>query len=122
MGRGTAREAGGGGAATSRYSPTVGVSGRHLPIAARQRGSALSIPFAQFVTIEVAMTQSSSLAYFRGRWPDDEIPDGEPEWVLYEISYEQDAVLRAVDIYPDGRITRNGVEIEERNGDHCPRS
>ncbi len=66
------------------------------------------------------MKQSASLTYFRGCWPDEEVPDGYPEWVLYEISYEQDAVLRAVDIYPDGRTTRNSIEIEERNGDHCP--
>jgi hypothetical protein len=66
------------------------------------------------------MTQPSSLTYFRDRWPDDPIPDGEWEWCLYEISYEQDAVLRTVEIYPDGRITRNSIEIEQRHGDDCP--
>ncbi|WP_447760225.1 hypothetical protein [Sphingopyxis panaciterrae] len=66
------------------------------------------------------MKQAPFLAYFRGRWPEEEIPDGEPEWVRYETSYEQDAVLRAVNIYRDGRITRNSIEIEERNGDRCP--
>ena len=64
------------------------------------------------------MTQP--LTYCRDRWPDDPIPHGEWEWCLYEISYDRDAVLRTVEIYPDGRITRNSIEIEQRNGDDCP--
>src|SRR3546814_9546057 len=39
VGRGTAREASGGGAATSRHSPSVSASRCHLPIASQQGGS-----------------------------------------------------------------------------------
>ena len=34
------------------------------------------------------------LDYYRGRWPDEEIPPGEPEWFLYEVDPARDAVLR----------------------------
>jgi dethiobiotin synthetase len=41
VGRGTVREADGGGAATSRHGPSVSPPGRHLPTAAPQGGSIL---------------------------------------------------------------------------------
>lgn len=66
------------------------------------------------------MSGTAILSYHRGRWPEEEVPEGEPFRVLYEIDKGADAVLRSVDIFPDGRITRNSVELEQRNGDHCP--
>lgn len=66
------------------------------------------------------MTPPAPLQYFRGRWPDEIVPDGEAEWCLYEISREKDAVLRTVELFADGRITRNSIEIEQRHGDACP--
>jgi len=56
----------------------------------------------------------------RARWPDPEIPGGSPEWLLYEFDDDADAVIRTVEIFPDGRVTRNSIEIEERNGVACP--
>jgi hypothetical protein len=65
------------------------------------------------------MHEAGSLEYLRMRWPDPIVPEGDPEWLLYEISRDQDAVLRSVELYADGRITRNSIEIEQRHGD-CP--
>lgn len=56
----------------------------------------------------------------RGRWPDSLVPEGEPLWLFYEVDRAADAVIRTVEVYPDGRITRNSIELEERNGDSCP--
>ena len=58
--------------------------------------------------------------HFRARWPDSDVPDGEPLWFLYEVDTETDAVLRSVEVYPEGKITRNSVELEQRKGDVCP--
>jgi hypothetical protein len=66
------------------------------------------------------METTGSLEYYRGRWPEATVPEGEPEWVLYEISRERDAVLRAVDLYSGEKVTRNSIEIEQRHGDDCP--
>lgn len=66
------------------------------------------------------MEVPEQLQYFRGCWPDEVVPEGEAEWRLYEISRTQDAVLRTVDLYSDGRVTRNSIEIEQRHGDDCP--
>ncbi len=47
------------------------------------------------------------------------MPEGEPLWLLYEMDKETDTVTRTVDIHADGTITRNSVELEQRNGDVC---
>lgn len=60
------------------------------------------------------------MRHIRLRWPDDVVPQGEPEWLLYELDDEADRVTRSVELFADGRIDRNSVEIEERNGDSCP--
>ena len=61
-----------------------------------------------------------ALRYVRARWPDPEVPPGEPLWLHYELDDQADAVVRTVDLYPDGAITRNSIEIEERGGTPCP--
>jgi len=48
------------------------------------------------------------------------VPPGEPLWLLYELDWQTDAVLRTVNIFPDGSITRNSIALEQRNGDVCP--
>lgn len=59
-------------------------------------------------------------SHFRARWPDADVPDGEPVWLLYEVDVEADTVLRTVEVYPGGKITRNSIELEQRKGDACP--
>jgi hypothetical protein len=59
------------------------------------------------------------IVYFRGRWPDSKVPDGGPLWLYYEVDDEADIVLRTVDVFQDGRIERNSIELEQRNGDIC---
>lgn len=66
------------------------------------------------------MNESEQLVYLCGRWPDDDIPREEPEWVLYEISRARDAVLRSIAVFSDGTIARNSVDLEQRKGDDCP--
>ena len=58
--------------------------------------------------------------YYRGRWPQEQVPKGEPLWLFYEVDKVAGAVLRTVDVFPDGRIARNSVELEQRHGDECP--
>ena len=48
------------------------------------------------------------------------MPEDEPLRTPYEVDEAADNVLRSVEILPDGRITRDGVELEQRNGDDCP--
>lgn len=60
------------------------------------------------------------MRHIRVRWPDDVLPAGEPEWLFYELEDAADRVLRSVELFPDGRVQRNSIEIEERNGDSCP--
>jgi hypothetical protein len=59
------------------------------------------------------------MEYYRGRWPNGEVPAGEPLWMLSEIDREADAVLRTVDIFHDGIVARNSIELEQHNGDIC---
>ena len=56
------------------------------------------------------------LEYYRGRWPEEVTPDGEPELLLYAVDIETDCVLKTVDIYPDGRLERNNFELVARYG------
>ncbi|MBG7616110.1 hypothetical protein IWC96_12600 [Brevundimonas sp. BAL450] len=60
------------------------------------------------------------LKHLRARWPDLHVPPGEPIWLLYELDEEADAVLRSAEVFPDGSVTRNSIEIEERGGKPCP--
>jgi hypothetical protein len=59
------------------------------------------------------------LIYFRGRWPDDEIPIGEPLWLYFEVDPALDVVLRTVDMFEDGHLVRNSIELEQRDGFPC---
>jgi hypothetical protein len=40
--------------------------------------------------------------------------------MYYEVDEARDAVCRSVEVFPDGRIERNSIEIEERSGGDCP--
>lgn len=56
------------------------------------------------------------IKYYRGRWPDEEVPPDEPTWMLHEVDMDKDNVLRQVEMFDNGAITRNSVEIEARHG------
>lgn len=58
--------------------------------------------------------------YYCARWPEADVPADSPIWMHYEIDRSADAVLRTIEIFEDGRVTRNGIDLEQRNGDHCP--
>ena len=58
--------------------------------------------------------------YYRAHWPGADAPADSPLWLHYEISKFADAVLRTVEVFENGRIARNSIELEQRNGDHCP--
>ena len=60
------------------------------------------------------------MKHIRMRWPEAEVPPGEPMWLLYELNEQEDAVVRSVDLFPDGTITRNSIAIEESGGKPCP--
>lgn len=60
------------------------------------------------------------LRHVRARWPEPEVPPGEPLWLFYELDEQADAVIRSVDLFADGTATRNSIEIEERTGEPCP--
>ncbi|MGQ3040855.1 MAG: hypothetical protein ACT6TH_08075 [Brevundimonas sp.] len=62
----------------------------------------------------------NALRYVRARWPEPEVPQGEPIWLVYEIDDVADACNRLVELFADGTATRNSIEIEERNGQTCP--
>jgi hypothetical protein len=66
------------------------------------------------------MTKGEVRDYYRGRWPEEPVPEGEPIWLFYEVDKVADVVLRTVDIFPDGRVARNSVVLEQRHGDECP--
>ncbi len=47
------------------------------------------------------------------------MPSGEPEWLLYEVDWKADAVLRSVELFGNGSVTRNSIWIEQRSGQRC---
>jgi hypothetical protein len=49
-----------------------------------------------------------------------DVPAGEPTWLLYELDEEADTVVRSANVFADGRVARNSIEIEERDGRPCP--
>jgi len=60
------------------------------------------------------------LRHIRAHWPEANVPQGEPTWLLYELDEQADAVVRSAHVYADGSVTRNSIEIEERGGSACP--
>lgn len=58
--------------------------------------------------------------HVRLRWPDEQVPTDAPEWLLYELDEQADSIIRNVELFADGNVTRNSIEIEERNGLPCP--
>lgn len=57
-----------------------------------------------------------TLAYFKCRWPEETLPEGEPLWMYYEVVTERDIVTRIVDLYPNGDAIRDSLELDEREG------
>ncbi|MBO9706651.1 MAG: hypothetical protein J7521_00430 [Caulobacter sp.] len=60
------------------------------------------------------------LKHIRARWPEIDVPPGEPTWLLYELDEQADAVVRSAGVFADGSVARNSIEIEERDGKPCP--
>lgn len=42
------------------------------------------------------------LIHLKGKWPEQNVPDGEPLWLFYEVVEERDVVTRTVEIFPGG--------------------
>lgn len=59
------------------------------------------------------------IEHFRGRWPEQVVPEGEPTWLLFEVEVNEDRVLRTVDVFEDGSMQRNSIALEERDGYPC---
>lgn len=57
-----------------------------------------------------------TIRYYRGPWPDEEVPADEPIWFFYEVDVERDSVLRMVEIFSDGSSNRNSLDIEAQHG------
>jgi len=62
----------------------------------------------------------SELRHVRAHWPEPKVPPGEPHSLFYELDERADAVIRSVDLFADGSVTRNSIVIEERAGGACP--
>lgn len=69
---------------------------------------------------DLFMAHKRSMNYYSTRWPEDVVPAGEPQWLYYEVDLFLDAVLRTVEVFPDGSVARNSVDLEQLHGDHCP--
>lgn len=65
------------------------------------------------------MTEMVVHDYYRGRWPEEPVPEGEPIWLLYEVDKSADTVVRTVEVLADGHVARNSVELEQRHDDEC---
>ncbi len=59
------------------------------------------------------------LSYYRGRWPDEQVPPDSPVWLHYEVDLVRDAVLRSVELFAGGYSQRNSLELEKRDGFPC---
>lgn len=57
-----------------------------------------------------------TVRYYRGAWPNGEVPADEPIWFVYEVEVERDNVLLMVEIFPDGSANRNSLDIEAQYG------
>jgi hypothetical protein len=54
--------------------------------------------------------------YFKGRWPEQPVPDGEPLWLFYEVIEPKDVVTRTIEIFAQGVSIRNSIKLAEREG------
>ena len=59
------------------------------------------------------------LTYFQAPWPEPPVPEGEPVRFFYEVDEAADNVLRSVELYVDGSLQRNSLELEARDGWPC---
>lgn len=65
------------------------------------------------------MSAHTKMLYFKGHWPEDEVPSDSPVWMYYEVEAAEDNVMRAVEIFADGRSERNSLALEARDGFPC---
>ena len=59
------------------------------------------------------------LTYFEAPWPGTPVPEGEPVRFFYEVDEAADNVLRSVELYADGSLQRNSLQLEARDGWPC---
>ena len=62
----------------------------------------------------------NGLKHVRAGWPEPDVPEGEPLWLLHELNERADAATRSIEVFADATLTRNSIAIEERNGKACP--
>lgn len=55
-------------------------------------------------------------SYFRGRWPEDPVPKGEPHSTYYEVDVDRDVVTRLIEQFADGSLFRDSIELAQREG------
>ena len=69
-------------------------------------------------TLHLASRNQGELlhSYFKGQWPDNPVPKGEPQWIYYEVEVARDVVSRIVEQFVDGSFIRNSVDLAEREG------
>ena len=61
----------------------------------------------------------TELRYIEAPWPDTQVRPGAPEILFYEVDDDGDVVLRLVEKFADGALTRNSIEIEAQAGFGC---
>lgn len=66
------------------------------------------------------MSDNTRHRCYRARWPEKQILAGSPVWLHYEVDKGANAVLRTVEVFPNGQVNRNSIELERRYGDYCP--
>ena len=54
--------------------------------------------------------------YFKGPWPEEKTPEGEPDWFFYEVDEDRDVVTRTVEVFSGGTAVRNSIALEARHG------
>jgi hypothetical protein len=57
-----------------------------------------------------------TIRHYQCPYPDEQIPPDMPIRFFYEVDVDADNVLRSVEIFADGSIARNSLEIEARHG------
>jgi hypothetical protein len=49
------------------------------------------------------------LIWCKGRWPENPVPSGEPDWIYGEVALDTDSVVRLVEVFADGRALRVSI-------------
>ena len=66
------------------------------------------------------MTEIVARDYYRGRWPEEPIPDGEPIWLFYEVDKLATRCCELVTYSPMGALLATVWYMSSGTGDECP--